>query len=156
MAKKVKKDKSVQILLLEDILNVGNKGEIKKIKLGFAKFLISKNKALVITKDNKNKIEKIKLIAKEKEKERKEILEKIKNEIENLIFEAKLKIGEHGEVFNSITKTDIKNFLKTKNIKVDKSDILLEKPIKELGEHTVQIDLGFNVKANLKILVTKE
>jgi large subunit ribosomal protein L9 len=154
--KKTKKDKSVKVLLLEDILNLGNKGEIKKIKLGYAKFLISKNKVIVITKENKDKLEKLKLIAEEKAKETKEKLEKLKEKIENLIYNAKLKVGDHGEVFSSITKTDIKNFLKSQDIFVDKSDINLEKPIKELGEFNVEIDLGYNIKANLKILVEKE
>jgi large subunit ribosomal protein L9 len=154
--KKIKKDKTVSILLLEDILNLGNKGEIKKVKLGYAKFLISKNKAIVITKENKDKIEKLKLIAEEKAKETKEKLEKLKERIESLIYNAKLKIGEHGEVFSSISKTDIKNFLKSQNILVDKSDINLEKPIREIGEFNVEIDLGYNIKANLKILVEKE
>jgi large subunit ribosomal protein L9 len=154
--KKTKKDKSVKVLLLEDILNLGNKGEIKKIKLGYAKFLISKNKVIVITKENKDKLEKLKLIAEEKAKETKEKLEKLKEKIENLIYNAKLKVGEHGEVFSSITKTDIKNFLKSQDIFVDKSDINLEKPIRDLGEFNVEIDLGYNIKANLKILVEKE
>jgi large subunit ribosomal protein L9 len=154
--KKTKKDKSVKVLLLEDILNLGNKGEIKKIKLGYAKFLISKNKVIVITKENKDKLEKLKLIAEEKAKETKEKLEKLKEKIENLIYNAKLKVGEHGEVFSSVTKTDIKNFLKSQDIFVDKSDINLEKPLRELGEFNVEIDLGYNIKANLKILVEKE
>jgi large subunit ribosomal protein L9 len=154
--KKTKKDKSVKVLLLEDILNLGNKGEIKKIKLGYARFLISKNKVIVITKENKDKLEKLKLIAEEKAKETKEKLEKLKEKIENLIYNAKLKVGEHGEIFSSITKTDIKNFLKSQDIFVDKSDINLEKPIRELGEFNVEIDLGYNIKANLKILVGKE
>jgi large subunit ribosomal protein L9 len=154
--KKTKKDKSVKVLLLEDILNLGNKGEIKKIKLGYAKFLISKNKVIIITKENKDKLEKLKLIAEEKAKETKEKLEKLKEKIENLIYNAKLKVGEHGEVFSSITKTDLKNFLKSQDIFVDKSDINLEKPIRELGEFSVEIDLGYNIRANLKILVEKE
>ncbi|MGC8981823.1 MAG: 50S ribosomal protein L9 [Minisyncoccia bacterium] len=154
--RKIKKDKSVIVLLLEDVLNVGNKGDVKKVKLGYARFLISKNKAIVITKENKEKLEKLKLIAEEREKENKEKLEKLKEKIESLVYNAKLKIGEHNEVYNSISKTDIKNFLRSQDILVDKSDINLEKPIKELGEYNVEIDLGYNIKGNLKIIVEKE
>ena len=156
MARKIKKDKTVRILLLDDILGVGQRGELKKVKLGYARFLVARNKAQVITQETYQLLEKLKLNAEEKIKKKEERLKSLAAMIEGLNFEAKLKIGSQGEVYNSITKTEIRNFLKSYNIDVAKSDIELKKPIKELGEFVVPINLGYGIKANLKVKADKD
>ena len=151
--KKLKKDKNIPVLLLEDIINVGNRGDIKKVSRGFALYLIRKNKAVIVTKENKDTLDKLIKTSQIKVEKRQKELEELKEKIENLIFKASLKIGEHGEIYNSITKLDIKKFLESNNIFINKEDIYLESPIKTPGEHIVEINLGLNIKANLKIEV---
>ncbi|MEK7168177.1 MAG: 50S ribosomal L9 C-terminal domain-containing protein, partial [Patescibacteria group bacterium] len=87
--------------------------------------------------------------AQEKEEQEAEIeLEKIARNLENQEFEFTVKTGEKGEVFGSVGKDDIKTRIGIKDIKVN-----LERPIKTLGEHRVEIDLGKGIKAKIKLKV---
>ncbi|GIW66075.1 MAG: 50S ribosomal protein L9 [Candidatus Parcubacteria bacterium] len=154
--KKYKKDKNLPVVLLEDIKGIGNLGEIKKIKRGFAIFLLRNRKVVVINKNNFDKLENMKLIAEKNRQENIKKIEEIKQKIENLIFEAYIKIGENKEVYNSITKNDIKSFLINNNIDIKKYQIELEKPIREVGNFTIPINIGYGLYANLKTIVKEQ
>jgi large subunit ribosomal protein L9 len=65
-------------------------------------------------------------------------------------------VGENDALYGSVTSGDIAEFLKGKGIEIDKRKVLLEEPIKVLGEHDVRIKLHPEVTAGLKVLVTKE
>jgi len=153
MAKKIKKDKNIPILLLEDITQVGNRGEIKKVSRGFALYLWRKGQAIIITPQNKDQIDKLIKASEEKLAKKQKELEGLKEKIEKLVFKTSIKVGMHGEVYSSVNKLDIKKFLESHNIFVNKEDIALKEPIKISGEHMVEINLGLNIKANLKIIV---
>ena len=148
-SKKKKKEKRMPVLLLEDLPNLGQKGEVVLVKPGFYRYLISQNKVLLATEE---KLKEIKpLLLEEKIKERKKSLEEIKKEIENIILEFELKIGPQGQVFNPITKEKILQKLKEKGFNLSKSQIDLKGKITQKGEHTIKINLGYNIEANLKI-----
>ena len=66
------------------------------------------------------------------------------------------KVGENEQLYGSVTSGDIAEFLKGKGIEIDKRKVLLDEPIKQLGEHEVKIKLHPEVAATLKLLVTKE
>lgn len=152
MVKKKKiKDKRIPVLLLEDLPNLGQKGEIILVKPGFYNYLISQNKVLLATKE---KLQEIKpLLLEEKIKIRKKDAEEIKKELENLDLEFNLKIGADGQIFSPITKEKIAQKLKEKGFEVSKSQINLKGKITTKGEHFVEINLGYNFKAKLKIIV---
>ncbi len=155
MAKR-KKDKRVPILLLEDIARTGNRGEIKKVKIGHALFLARKKQALII---NPKKLKDLSILEKLKSKkiEKKvKMIEEKKKAIESLVFQFNLKIGKHGEVYDSLTKEKIKQFLHNHNIDVTKDAINLEMPIKEKGNYEIEINLGLGEKAILKVIVDEE
>lgn len=155
MPKKIKKDKNLPIVLLEDIPGLGNYGEIKKVKRGFVAFLIRSKKAIVINKRNFKKLENLKLIAEKNKEEALKRINHLKEKIESLIYTAELKIGPNKEVYNSITINDIKNFLKKNEININKNQIELDKPLKEVGEFLISINLGYGIKANLKIVINE-
>ena len=111
-------------------------------------FLIPKGLAKIATDMAVKKLEAQKA-AQEKEEQEAEIeLEKIARNLENQEFEFTVKTGEKGEVFGSVGKDDIKTRIGIKDIKVN-----LERPIKTLGEHQVEIDLGKGIKAKIKLKV---
>ncbi len=156
MAKKIKKDKNLPVLLLEDIPQVGNQGEIKKIKRGFVAFLIRQKKAIVVNKNNLKKLENLKLIAEKNREERIHRLNQLKEEIEKLIFETTIRVGPNKEIYNSVSANDIISFLKKHDINVTRNQIELEKSIKTVGEYLIPINLGHGIKATLKIIVKEE
>lgn len=155
MAKR-KKDKRVPVLLLEDIVRVGNRGEIKKLKMGYALFLVRKNQGIIVNPKKIDELPILRNLALKRLEEKTKFVEEIKTKINNLVFQTSLKVGEHGEVYNSITKEKIKKFLEENGITVEKNDILLDEPIREKGEYEVEINVGLGEKATLKILVEEE
>jgi large subunit ribosomal protein L9 len=76
--------------------------------------------------------------------------------ISSLRFVAPRKVGEHDVLYGSVTSGDIAEFLKGKGVEIDKRKVLLDEPIKRLGEHEVKIKLHPEVQASLKLLVSKE
>jgi large subunit ribosomal protein L9 len=154
--KKIKKDKNIPILLLEDIAQVGNRGEVKKVSRGFALYLFRKGQAIIVTPENKDQLDKLIKVSEEKLIKKQKELEELKEKIEKLVFKTYIKVGPHGEVYSSINKMHIKKFLEEHNIFVTKEDIALNEPIKIAGEHIVEINLGLNIKANLKVIVEEK
>lgn len=149
--KKKKKEKKIPVLLLEDLPNLGQKGEIVLVRPGYFSFLISQKKVLLATEE---KLKEIKpLLLEEKIKERKKSTEDIKKEIEALTLEFELKIGPKGEVFNPITKEKIIQKLKEKGYKISRVQIDLKGKIITKGEHFININLGYNILAKLRIIV---
>ena len=147
----------MKVILLEDIENVGKKGEIIKVKDGFARnYLIPKGVAIKVTKSNLKMIEeRRKKLEKEREKEIKTV-EDLKNRIESLSLIIKKKAGEEDTLFGSVTSSDIEEALKAEGIEIDKKNILLHEHIKKLGEYEIEVRIHPSVKAVVKINVEKE
>ena len=82
--------------------------------------------------------------------------DELAEKIESLRYVAPRKVGENDVLYGSVTSADIGEFLAGKEVEIDKRRVLLEEPIKTLGEHEVGIRLHPRVQAKLKILVTKE
>ncbi|MEK9168316.1 MAG: 50S ribosomal protein L9 [Patescibacteria group bacterium] len=139
----------MKIIILQDVKDLGKKFDVKNVSNGYARnFLIPKGLAKIATDMAVKKLEAQKA-AQEKEEQEAEIeLEKIARNLENQEFEFTVKTGEKGEVFGSVGKDDIKTRIGIKDIKVN-----LERPIKTLGEHQVEIDLGKGIKAKIKLKV---
>lgn len=146
----------MEVILIKDVEGLGQYGEIKTVKDGFGRnYLIPKGLAVPATPQARKKIAKEKeRYLKEKEK-RVEEIKKIKNSLENIVLEFKVKVIDE-KMFGSITNMDVSReiFNKTK-IEIDKRDIQME-PIHNLGEYKAKIKLGEGIKAEIKIIVNKE
>ena len=145
---KKKKNKKIPVLLLEDLPNLGQRGEIVLVKPGYYRYLISQNKAFLATQE-KLEHELKPLILEEKVKSREAIVQKMKEQIENLILEFKI------NQYSGVSKEKIIQVLKEKGFNISKGAIELKEKIKKEGEYLIPINLGFNIKANLKIKVTE-
>ena len=146
----------MEVIFIKDLKNQGKKGQIKEVKTGYAEnYLIKNGYAVKKTQENLNKL-KHELKKKEEENElnKKKYLE-VKEAIEKIVLEFKVKTGEFDKVFGSISVKQIKESLSAKNIKIEKSMIDLEKPIQSLGFHSVNINLYQDIIAKLKIHVIK-
>jgi large subunit ribosomal protein L9 len=105
------------------------------------------NKAMI---DKERKAQEARL-AKEKSE-----FEALAARIGGLRFVAPRKVGENELLYGSVTSGDVAEFLKAKGIEIDKRRVLLDEPVKHLGEHEVKIRLHPEVQASLRLLVTKE
>jgi large subunit ribosomal protein L9 len=147
----------MELILRDDVEKLGRRGDVVKVKAGFARnYLLPRGLGMPVTAANKAMVEKEKKahlarLAKEKAE-----FEQVAQRIASLRFIAPRKVGENDVLYGSVTAGDVAEFLKGKGVEIDKRKVLLDEPIKHLGEHELKIRLHPEVQASLKLLVTKE
>jgi len=147
----------MRVILLRDVEKLGKKYDIKEVADGYARnFLISKGLAKKATKETLKWLE----VQKETEaKEAEEELKKIQDFATNIDGQEiiiPVKIGEDGQLFESITSQKVFEKLKELSFEIKKDQIDLVEPIKELGEFPVKIHFKHNLEAEIKIIIIEE
>lgn len=145
----------MKVIFIKDLKNQGKKGEIKEVKDGYAKnFLIKNGYAVKETKESKKILDRDNQKALEFDKEKQKEAIKIKKELESKSYKFKVKTGADDKVFGSVSVKQIKEKLDNK-YNIDKKQIIIKNPIQSLGFHEVEINLYKEIKAIIKIEVTK-
>jgi len=145
------------ILLREDIDNVGGRGEIVKVKAGFARnFLLPQGFATLATKGNVKQIEQERSALLKKAAVEKATAEAQLEQMGGIALSFERKAGEHGTLFGSVTSMDIAEALKAKGYEVDRRKIVLRDAIKETGEYTVNVKLHREVTLAIPVTVSGE
>ncbi len=145
----------MKVILKKDVKKVGKAGEIVEVSDGYARnFLFKGGLAAEATNSNLNDLEQKK--SAEKRKEQLE-LEEAKNKgktLEEQTFFVKVKTGENGRVFGSVTNKEIADAIKQKTgIDVDKRKVELNENIKNIGIYTVNVKLHHEVQVKVKVEV---
>lgn len=147
----------MKVILLQDVEGLGKKYEVKEVKNGHARNLLLPEKLAKVAT-----VEALKWLADQKEvieKEAGEDLKKAQELASNLDgFELNIivKVGDEGQLFESINSQKIVEKLKEAGFEVKKSQVKLENSIKETGEFSVSIGLAHNLEAEIKIIITAE
>lgn len=148
----------MKVILLEDVAGTGKAGDVVNVANGYARNkLIPSGIALEANKNNMKTLEhrRVKLAAKRAEDVAAAQVQAAAIEGKKLVFIAK--VGEAGKLFGSITSQDIANKLNDElGFEIDKKKVDLHLPIKEIGEHDVQIKIFTEVVATVKVLVESE
>ncbi len=143
-----------QLLLLEDVINVGRKGDIVTVKPGYARnFLLPQKKAVVADKHTLKMQSKLQLEREKQAHTDREESERIKGQIEHKTYNTQVKIDPDGNLYGSVTAQDIVDILAEKGVFIDKRDIRLAHPIKSLGKHTVHVKLKEGVETQIVMQV---
>lgn len=147
----------MKVIFLQDVKGQGKKGEVKEVSDGYARnFLIAKGLAKEATSGNVKEIEAIK---KSEQKRKDDELKKAKelaNILEEMTLTIKSKAGENGRLFGAVTSKQIAEELMKAKVVIDKRKILLDEPVRTLGQTQVQIKLYPEVTAKLKVNVIEE
>lgn len=148
----------MKVILLEDVKSLGKKGQIVNVSDGYARnFVLPKKLGLEATSKNLNDL---KLQKANEEKVAKQILEEAKElakKVEAGKVEVKIKVGEGGRTFGSVSTKEIAIAVKEQmGYDIDKKKIQLKDAIKTLGTHVVPVKLHQKVTAELKVIVTEE
>ena len=145
------------ILLREDIEHVGGRGEIVKVKAGYARnYLLPHGFATLATKGNVKQIEQERTALLKKAAIERATAEAQKEQMESLALNFTRKAGEHGTLFGSVTSMDIADAFKAKGYEIDRRKIALKEAIKETGEYTVNVKLHRDVTLAIPVTVTAE
>ena len=147
----------MQIILLENIKNLGNIGDVLNVKRGYARnYLIKNNKALYASEKNINEVNKKRAELNKKDLEVKKDAKKLFNLLNNKTFKVKKLVTENNELYGSVKPTEISKIIFEKeNIKVKPSQMDLETGIKTVGMFKVNINLHAEIQANILIQVEK-
>ncbi len=145
------------VLLREDIDTVGGRGEIVRVRAGYARnFLLPQGIATLATKGNVKQIEQERSALLKKAAIEKATAEAQREQMESISLTFERKAGDHGTLFGSITSMDIAEALQAKGYEIDRRKIALRQPIKETGEYTVNVKLHREVSLPVTVTVTAE
>jgi len=147
----------MELLLKEDVDNLGARGELVKVKPGYGRnYLLPRGLAVHATPGNRKQIEmQRKALLKKETTERATALQQA-DLVNTVTLEFARKVGEHGILYGSVTSMDIAEALAAKGYELDRRRIQLKDPIKEPGEFEVPIKLHREITANIKVVVRNE
>ena len=159
---------AMQVILKEDVHNLGKAGELVKVKPGFGRnYLIPQGKAIAATAANVKQIEHEKKVIAAKQALLAKDAQAVADRLANVEVSIERQVAPHekldasGEataaksdkIFGSVTGRDIADALKDKGVTVDHRKIVLGEPIKTIGYHTLEIKLGSGVTGKIKVVV---
>lgn len=144
----------MRIILRQDVDELGLEGDIVDVTKGYGRnYLIPKGMGLEASPQN---IKTLELQSKKIEVRRvkaREAAEKIKQKVEGTVLTFSQKSGEEGKLYGSVTSMDIASGLEKQDIVIDRRKILLEKPIKSLGEFEVPVKIYPEITALIRVVV---
>ena len=147
----------MELILLENILNLGNIGDKVKVKNGYGRnYLLKTGKALRFNKENQDFVSKKKEELNKKNIEVKNKFKEISNVVNKKTFSISKESKENGELYGSIKPKEITNLIKEKlNVEVSPSQIILKNNLDKIGVYRVDINFHSEVKAQISIKINK-
>ena len=146
----------MEVIFIKDLKNQGKKGQIKKVKDGYAEnFLIKNGYAVKKTKENLSKLNHEQAKKAKEDAENKKQAEELRKKLSKVILEFKVKTGEGDRVFGSISIKQIKDELSKQGFKIEKSQIEIPNTIQSLGFHNININLYPGITSIVKEHVIK-
>lgn len=146
-----------EVILTEAVPSLGVEANIVKVRAGYARnFLIPGGKALEVTPGSLRKINHLKAKRAEREARELNVAEAVATKINKLRITLKLETGETGKAFGSITATDLIERLTSeiKDLVLPRHAIVLDRPLKESGEHQIPVKIHPDVTATLRIEIS--
>jgi len=147
----------MEIILLQDIDNVGNRGQIVKVADGFARnYLVPKKMAVAATPQNRKWVDQQRVRFLKLEAREKADAAELANLMVGVTVSITRKAGEQGTLFGSVTAMDVAEKLVAQGYNIDRRKIQLAAPLKVLGEYDVPVKLHHEVTATIKVKVEGE
>lgn len=147
----------MEVILREDIEKLGSRGQVVKVADGFARnFLLPRRLAVPATEANKKIVEQERQAALRREAKEKAAAEELAKMLAAVTLTTSQKAGEADQLFGSVTAKDIAELLEKQGYTIDRKKIVLDHPIKTLGEHKVTLKLHREVSVEIPVIVNKE
>ncbi len=145
---------AMQVILKEDVHNLGKAGELVKVKPGFGRnYLIPQGKAIAATAANVKEIEHQKKVIAAKQAQLSKDAQSMADKLAAIEVQIERQAGEEDKLFGSVTSRDIESALADKGVTIDHKKVHMPEPIKTIGYHTVEIRLGNGVTGKIKVVV---
>jgi large subunit ribosomal protein L9 len=145
---------TMKVILTEEVDNLGKPGELVTVADGYGRnFLLPRSLAVVATDRNVKQLEHQKKVVADRQAKVVGEFQKVKRAIDHVSITITAQAGEEGKLFGSVTAMDLAEALAREGIAVDRKRILLEEPIKQIGETEVSVKLHPEVVAKFKVSV---
>jgi len=147
----------MRVILKQDVENVGRRGDLVNVSPGFGRnYLLPKKLALEVTSSNLKTIEIEKGQLKKKNEQERLSYQELIQRLNQTTLSFVRKAGEKDVIFGSVSAQDIKDTLDKLGFEIDKKKIVLEDPLKRLGNYTVPIKVFHDDKAEIRVEIKKE
>ncbi len=147
----------MEIILQEDVENLGEIGDLVKVKDGYARnYLLPRGLALTASRRNVRVLEHRKRLAARKRERAQQNANAVRDRLSGLTLSITARAGEEDKLFGSVTNIDIEKALQERDVALDRRKIILAEPIKQLGTYTVPIRLSRDVEASVTVQVRPE
>ncbi|MFO0672320.1 MAG: 50S ribosomal protein L9 [Polyangiaceae bacterium] len=148
---------TIQVILREDVPNVGSSGELVKVRPGFARnYLLPRKLASPATTAQVNRVNHEKAVALVRTEKMKKEFRELAGKLGALEIKIAHKVGEDDRLFGSVTSKEIHHAVEAKGLKLDRKKIALAEPIRALGTYEVPVKLLADITATLKVEVVKK
>jgi large subunit ribosomal protein L9 len=147
----------MEVILKEDVLKLGHRGDVVKVADGYGRnYLLPEKLAIEATTANKAVIEQMKSSALRKSAKEKAGAEELSTRLNEVVLTFERKAGEHDQLFGSVTAGDIAHELEAKGYEIDRRKIHLDEPLKTVGEFHVPIRLHREVTAHVQVNIKSD
>jgi len=147
----------MEVILKEDVASLGHRGEVVKVAAGYGRnFLLPKKLAIEANSANKAVIQQMKESSVRKSAKEKTEAEELQKMVEKVELEFARKTGEKDHLFGSVTSADIAHALEGKGFTIERRKVVLDEPLKQLGEFHVPVKLHREVTAHIKVTIVVE
>lgn len=147
----------MEVILLDMVPSLGNRGDTVKVKSGYARnYLFPRKLALPASEGNRRVFKEEERVLAKRDELAKNSAQKTSTKLSDVSCTIPVQVGEEDKLYGSVTSNDIAKVLKDQGFEVDKKQILLEEPIKQLGVYTIDVLLHREVSAPIKVWVVKE
>ena len=145
------------ILLLEAIKGLGSEGDTVSVRAGYARnFLFPGKLAIPVNQGNRKQIESLKVAKEKRVAEELETSKSLAEKIEQTNISIAVKTGDNGKMFGSVTSADILTRLEEENVLLEKKQLNVAQPIKDLGSHKIQVKLNSEIEATFNLEIVSE
>ena len=147
----------MEVILKEDIVNLGKIGEIVRVRDGYARnYLLPRGLVLEANKKNLKTFEHHKKIVGDQKQKIVRQAQSVGDQLNGVSLVIPMKVGEEGKLFGSVTNIHIEKALKAKGLNVDRRKIQLHEPIRSAGDYDVPVRLSGDITVPLKVSVVSD
>ncbi|MEZ4653269.1 MAG: 50S ribosomal protein L9 [Candidatus Eisenbacteria bacterium] len=147
----------MEIILLENVDGLGRRGDTVKVARGFARnFLLPRKLGMEATSAGAKMFKEVERVRQVREDRQRIDAEKIAAKLNKVSVHIKVQAGDDGKLFGSVTSADIAEAIVAQGVTVDRKQVQLEEPVRELGVYQVPVKIFQDVEGKVRVLVTKE
>ncbi len=147
----------MQLILKQTVDGLGEEGDVVKVKPGYGRnFLMPQGMAITASKGNLAQLAIEKVAIDARRKQQRDAAEAMAQKLEACVITIARRVGDENKLYGSVTTSDLADNLAAQGIVVDRRKIVLDEPIKTIGETTITVKVGYQVNAKVKVSIVPQ